>query len=141
MKPRFLLDTNVVSEPIRKQPDAAVVRRIEQHERRIALAAPVWHELVFGAEVLEPSNKRARIESYLFDVVAASFPVLPYNQHAAHLHAAERARLRRIGREPPFVDGQIAAIARANDLTLITRNIQDFQCFAELRVESWFAES
>jgi tRNA(fMet)-specific endonuclease VapC len=43
------------------------------------------------------------------------------------------------GRTPSYVDGQIAAIAKTNDLTLVTRNTSDFVHFADLRVENWFA--
>ena len=65
--------------------------------------------------------------------------VLPYDGKAALWHAEERARLTAQGRTPPYVDGQIAAIAKTNDLTLVTRNTSDFVHFADLRVENWFA--
>ncbi len=38
---------------------------------------------------------------------------------------------------PPFVDGQIAAIAYVNNLILVTRNIEDFKNFADLKLENW----
>jgi len=53
------------------------------------------------------------------------------------LHAAERARLAARGDTPPFADGQIAAIALANDLTLVTFNAADFRRFEDLRIEIW----
>ena len=58
-----------------------------------------------------------------------SIPVLEYDWKAADWHARERTRLRFAGRTPPFVDGQIAAIARVNDLTLVTANTSDFESF------------
>jgi tRNA(fMet)-specific endonuclease VapC len=63
---------------------------------------------------------------------------LPYNQAAAEWHAAERARLSNIGQPPPFADGQIAAIAKVNDLIVVTANDSDFKRFAEISVENWF---
>jgi hypothetical protein len=51
-------------------------------------------------------------------VVLASFPVLAYDEPAAHWQGHERARLEGLGRPAPYVDGQIAAIARVNDLDL-----------------------
>ena len=63
--------------------------------------------------------------------------MLDYNRDAADWHARERARLSAIGRTPPFVDGQIAAIAYVNDLILITLNTGDFENFEGLRVQSW----
>ena len=58
---------------------------------------------------------------------------------AADWHAAERARLTGLGRTPPFVDGQIAAIAHVNGLVLVTANVADFRHFADLSVEDWRA--
>ncbi len=63
--------------------------------------------------------------------------VLPYDQMAAEWHAAERARLGAVGLTPPFVDGQIAAVAHVNDLTLVTANTRDFAHFEGLRIEDW----
>lgn len=64
-------------------------------------------------------------------------PILPYDERAAHWHAVERARLVAAGRTPPFVDGQIAAIAVVNDLVLVTANVADYEPFAGLTVENW----
>lgn len=96
----------------------------------------VWHELLFGAHRLPPSEKRFTIEQYLTDVVAATLPVLSYDARAAAWHATERARLTSLGQTPAFADGQIAAIAAVNDLTIITMNTKDFVDF-DLTVEDW----
>ena len=135
--PRYLLDTDVVSEPTRPAPSAEVLRWLERHEGESAIAAPVWHELRFGCERLPRSRRRDSIESYLVEVVLASLPILDYDRRAAEWHARERARLAKAGQPPPFVDGQIAAIARVNDLTLVTLNQRDFGWFEGLRVERW----
>lgn len=134
----YLLDTNVVSEPLRPEPNAYVLERLEQYEAEIAIASVVWHELLYGTYRLPPSAKRTAIEAYLNDVVALSFPILPYDPQAAQWHANERARLVSLGKTPPFADGQIAAIARINNLTLVTANTSDFSTFQELQVENWF---
>ncbi len=134
---RYLLDTNTVSEPLRPNPAGSVVRRLREHDGEAAIPAPVWHELRFGCARLPPSRRREAIERYIETVVLASFPVLDYDKEAADWHALERVRLGADGRTPPFVDGQIAAIAYVNDLTLITSNIRDFEGFRELRVQSW----
>lgn len=137
MSLRYLLDTNTISEPMRKSPNPVTVRNIEQHEAVIALPSPVWHELNYGVHLLPPSKKRARIEDYLKKVVGPSFPLLSYDRPAAEWHANERARLDREGTPPPFVDGQIAAIAVANRLILVTRNRRDFERFEDLLIEEW----
>lgn len=115
----------------------SVVEKLRQHTNELATAAPVWHELLFGSRRLPLSRRRTEIERYLYEVVRPAMVILPYDSAAAEWHAAERARLTAAGNTPPFVDGQIAAIARVNDLVLITANVADFALFAEVRVESW----
>ena len=134
---RYLLDTNVVSEPLRPRPADGIMRRLGQFDGEIAIPPPVWHELRFGCDRLPPSRRRDAVERYIETVVLRSFPVLDYDLDAADWHARERARLVAAGKTPPFVDGQIAAIACVNDLTLVTSNLDDFREFGELKVQSW----
>lgn len=72
------------------------------------------------------------------DQVVAKLAVLPYHAAAARWHARERARLSKKGRSAAFIDGQIAAVATAHGLILVTRNIDDFASFQGLQVENWF---
>lgn len=134
---KFLLDTTIISAPIAKVPNRRVVKKLEQHGHSCAIAAPVWHELVYGCSRLPAGGRRAALEEYLTCVVARSFPILPYDDVAAELHGRERARLEEIGRTPPFVDGQIAAIAVSRGLTLITANTDDFRHFKGLELADW----
>ena len=134
---KYLLDTNIISEPLRPQPADSIMRRLDEHTDDIAIPAPVWHELRFGCERLVSSQKREAIERYIEDVVLASFPVLEYDQKAADWHAIERARLSAIGRTPSFADGQIAAIACVRALILVTLNTDDFRDFQGLQMRSW----
>jgi tRNA(fMet)-specific endonuclease VapC len=134
---KYLLDTNVVSEPIRPTPQHGVIRKLRSHEDEIAIASVVWHELRFGAERLPMSRRRDAIVRYLDEVVEATMPILDYDRTAAEWHAIERARLTGGGETPSFADGQIAAIARVNDLTLVTFNDADFRRFRGLRVVNW----
>ena len=134
---KYLLDTNTVSEPLRPQPDAGVLRRLHEHEHESAIPAPVWHELRFGCARLPRSRRRETIQRYIENVVLTSFPILDYGFEAADWHARERARLTTTGWTPSFVDGQIAAIAHTNGLILVTSNTSDFRAFGDLRVENW----
>jgi tRNA(fMet)-specific endonuclease VapC len=134
---KFLLDTNVVSEPLRPSPSPTLLRRLQRHEGETAIASIVWHELQFGCRRLPRSPRRTAIERYLEEVVLASFPILVYDRAAAEWHARERARLEATGKTPPFVDGQIAAIASVHDLVLVTVNKADFRGFKGFRVQSW----
>lgn len=137
MSVRYLLDTKVISEPLRPQPSSQVLTRLQQHQSVIAIAAIVWHELVYGSARIPASAKRTAIERYLYQVVAPTIPILPYDQQAATWHAVERARLEQLGRTPAFADGQIAAIAQTNQLILVTFNTADFADFQGLSIEDW----
>lgn len=134
---RFLLDTSIVSAPVAKVPSVQLVRRIERHSHEAAIAAPVWHELVYGVRRLPRGRRRDALTAYVEEVVGASFPVLPYDETAAAWHGRERARLEKRGTPPPYVDGQIAAVARTNDLVLVTANPKDFALFEDLEVQDW----
>ena len=136
---RYLLDTNIVSEPLRPQPNRGVMAQLAKHAGRAAIATVVWHELLFGCHRLPASRKRSAIERYLQQVVWQTLPFLPYDAAAAEWHAAERARLTTIGQTPSFVDGQIAAIAKVNGLTLVTANVEHYSAFQGLRVDDWHA--
>jgi tRNA(fMet)-specific endonuclease VapC len=74
---------------------------------------------------------------YPNEVVYPSMAILPYSIEAAEWHAAERARLTAIGKTPPFADGQIIAVAFANDLTLVTLNPSDYASFSGVKIENW----
>ncbi len=134
---QFLLDTSIVSNPSARRPDARLVARLERHASGCAIAAPVWHELVFGTRRLPLGKRRDRLEAYVHNVVKRAFPILPYDEVAAEWPGIERARLTDRGKPPPFVDGQIAAIARCHDLTLVTTNTRDFAAFEGIRLADW----
>ncbi len=133
---KYLLDTNVLSEAVKTTPDKSVVKMFERHQHEMVTAAPVWHELQFGCHRLPRSRKREVIDSFL-DIVKRTMLILPYDDRAAEWHAKERARLLSKGLTPSFVDGQIAAVAKVNELILVTRNINDFRLFSRLEFENW----
>ena len=71
---RFLLDTNVLSEPMRAQPNARLMKRFRDSLARSAVPAPAWHELVYGCELLAEGRRRTTLESYLEHGVLSVFP-------------------------------------------------------------------
>lgn len=127
----FLLDTNVISEPPKAHPSAKLLRRLEEHEGQVSICSVTWHEIVYGIERMPSGRKKERLRAY-FEVVRATLPILPYDDRAAEWHARERSRLKKT---PAFVDGQIAAIAATNDLTLVTADA-DFGPF-DVKVVNW----
>lgn len=136
MTPRYLLDTNMLSEPVRPTPHPNVMRLFQIHQAALAVAAVTWHEALYGVRRLPFSRRRTVIEQFL-DSSVGELSVLPYDQAAAEWHADERARLSQIGLTPPFADGQIASVAATNGLALVTANVADFQHFQGLTVENW----
>ena len=86
-----------------------------------------------------PDGRRKQaLTRYLEQTAQQRLTILPYDREAALWHAQERARLAAQGRTPPFIDGQIVAIAMVNYLTLVTRNTDDLADFVGLTVENWF---
>ena len=133
----LLLDTNVISELVKPEPNAQVIKHFYQHKDEIAISSIVWHELRFGWLKMPDGQKKQIIGSFLHDVVAM-IPILAYDEKAAKIHAEIRIQTQQKGLNIPFVDGQIAAIAIAQGLTLITRNIKDFNAIEGIRLNNWF---
>lgn len=134
---RYLIDTNILSEPLKPQPNPRVMERWQEHNDEIAIASVTWHEICYGCWRLPVSRRREQIEAYLQEVQAA-FPILPYDLAAAAWHAEERARLTTLGQIPAFADGQITSVAYANNLILVTNNLADFVNFRGVQIENWF---
>lgn len=134
----YLLDSNILSEPARLKPDDTVLNHFANHDGEYATAAIVWHELVYGCELLAASKRKKQLQSYLEMLLLNGLIVLPYDQAAADWYAKERARLQRQGLTCAYADGEIAAIAVTQKLTLVTRNTQDFENFQHLALQNWF---
>ncbi|MEG4989626.1 type II toxin-antitoxin system VapC family toxin [Microcoleus sp. BR0-C5] len=136
---RYLLDTNIISEPVRPLPNANVMTQLMEAKSTVAIASIVWQEVLLGCYRMPDSKRRRAIEAYLQEEVKVKLPILPYAQEAAEWFAKERARLIPIGLTPSYADGQIAAIAKVNNLILVTRNVADYANFQDLAIENWFS--
>jgi tRNA(fMet)-specific endonuclease VapC len=135
---RFLLDTNILSEPTKQSPEPKVLVRLRKHQSESGTAATVIHEMRHGLSRLPPGRRREALTDYLERLLCQPIAVLAYDRDAAIWHAEQRALLDTQGRPTPYADGQIAAIAATNGLTLVTRNVADFQPFGGLAIENWF---
>lgn len=138
MSVTFLLDTNIMSESVKLQPNETFLDNFRQNLEDSAIASVTWHELLYGLDRSPESRRRRNLSNYLTEVIQNKMPILPYCDAAARWFAAERARLTTLGRMPSYPDGQIAAIARVNHLILVTRNVSDFVNFEGLIIENWF---
>jgi tRNA(fMet)-specific endonuclease VapC len=135
---RYLLDTNIVSEPVVARPDSSVLQKIKANAGTLAIASVTWQELLYGLFLLPMGKRRDQIDDYLFRRVRHTLPILGFDERAAQWQAEQRARLRHAGKPPCYPDSQITAVAAVNGLVLVTRNLDDFANFEGLRTESWF---
>ena len=136
----YLLDTNILSEPLAARPNSGVMEKIKSHASDLAMTSVTWQELLYGMLLLPAGHRREQIEHYLLLRVSPSLPILSFDAAAARWQAEQRARLRRIGQTPAYPDSQIAAIAAVNQCILVTRNLADFEAYQEagLMIENWF---
>ena len=135
---KYLLDTNVLSEPTKSQPNANVMRHLELYAGQYATSSTVWHELTYGVERMLDSKRKEQLSAYLAMLEHNGLPILAYDKVAAAWFAQERARLANQGIVVTYADGEVAAVAHTNQLTLITRNIKDFKLYTQLILEDWF---
>ncbi|MCK5156590.1 MAG: type II toxin-antitoxin system VapC family toxin [Spirochaetales bacterium] len=138
MNPIYLLDTCILSEPIKPNPVELVMKKLHKYEGLMAIPAIVWHELLYGVSRLPEGRRKRRLFAYVMDVVAPVFPVMPYDDHAAWIHASLRTQSESEGKTLSFADGQIASIALSNNMILVTRNEKDFTGISQLHLENWF---
>ncbi len=135
----YLLDANILSEPVKKQPNQYVIAALSDHAGQYCTCATVWHELIYGIALLDPSKKKDSLRAYLESLTRGGLTILPYDERAARWFAHERARLSRVGITVPMADGEIASISAINNLTLVTRNVGDFKNYEGLALANWFA--
>ena len=140
-EPHYLLDSNIVSEIIKAEPDLNVITKIAEHSSDWAICATVWEELLFGVKILPEGVNRSYLEKFVIDDVHANFKILSYTKKAAEIHAELRARLSKMGKPTQKSDSLIASIALANHMVLVTRNTKHFEAIQQvsaLELENWF---
>lgn len=118
----FLCDTNVLSELVRREPDARVLAW-SREVSSLALSAITIEEISFGLA----ARPNRRVQSWLEAFVASYCDVLPVTQGIARRAGELRGELRSYGRTRTQADMLIAATAQVHQLTLVTRNRRDFE--------------
>ncbi len=121
----YLLDTNVISELRRQRPNRSVVRWIEAvPAAQLYISAVTIGEIQDGIEQIREREfyKAAEIESWLNDV-QATYSILPVDAEAFRAWA----RLMQKQSRALLEDALIAATAIVNSLTVVTRNVRDFE--------------
>jgi tRNA(fMet)-specific endonuclease VapC len=129
----YLLDTNVCVQYLNGRSEA-IRERIQQTDADdIAVCSIVKAELFYGAQRSQhPERTLARQQQFL-----NLFLSLPFDDEAAMIYGRIRANLAAQGTPIGSNDVQIAAIALANDLTLVTHNTGEFSRVSGLRLEDW----
>lgn len=123
----YLLDTDVISELRRPRPHGALVAWVRATaDSQLHLSAVSIGELQAGVEITreQDAEKAAQIERWL-EEVAATYNVLPMD--AATFRRWARLMHRRS--DDLIEDAMIAATAAVHDLTVVTRNVRDFEPF------------
>ena len=126
----ILLDTNIVSEFMKTNPDTRVMDWLNARAKiDFHLCTPVIAEIRYGIAQL-PDGKRKDNMLVAFErLEAETFAgrILPFDHRAAHCYAELRATRRSTGKPMSVMDAMIAAIALAHAMTLATRNVRDFE--------------
>ena len=138
----IVIDTNVVSELMRMTPEPAVMTWFSgQDSAELYLTAVSEAELRAGAAILPAGRRRDRLTAEVDAVVREDFAgrVLPFDSAAARAYAAIAASRRSAGRPILEADCQIAAIARASDAAVATRNGADFEHCGIALIDPWAA--
>ena len=135
----FLLDTNVVSETAKQRPQPAVVEfMVTQTDSWLSVV--VVHELAYGIMILDEGRRRDLMAAWLSQVVSDfSGRILSVDRQAAEFAASMRAQVHRDGGRLKIADALIAGTAMANDMTVITRNVRDFDGLGVEIVNPWVA--
>ena len=138
----ILLDTNVVSEPLRPAPDPRVVEWIDaQPLETLFLSAITVAELRAGVAILPAGRRRKGLQESLETRVLPLFAgrVLPFDLSCTQAYAELMAKARALGLAIASADGYIAAIAAANRLTVATRDTRPFEAANAAVINPWQA--
>lgn len=138
----IVLDTNVLSEIMRREPDAAVAAWISARPASSLFTTTVTQaEILYGVRLLPSAKRRTRLEAVVGDMFTTDFAgrVLPFDQAAAQVYAEIAVARRRAGRPISQFDAQIAAIARSRDAGVATRNVADFEGCGIGVIDPWRA--
>ncbi|WP_353815703.1 type II toxin-antitoxin system VapC family toxin [Agromyces sp. SYSU T00266] len=125
----IVLDTNVISELFRPQPDARVVSWLATLTGEVAITTITLAELFAGVRRLPGGRRRSELEMAIDAALQPyrdSRSVLAFDERAAHRYADVLSDREHAGRPISMADAQIAAICLANGAACATRNVKDF---------------
>ncbi|QOH38108.1 type II toxin-antitoxin system VapC family toxin [Burkholderia cepacia] len=136
----ILVDTNVISEPLRGEPNAAVIEWLDaQNVETLFLAAISLAEIRLGVAVLPEGRRREWLHQSIEQRVLPLFRgrILPFDDAASKAYASLRARARAAGVAIAPSDGFIAGTAEANGLIVATRDVTPFEAMGIRVIDPW----
>ncbi len=133
----YLVDTNVVSELVKRSPHPAVVNFLSA-QNDLWLSAIVVEELELGVRLLPEGRRRDGLKDWLSKIIEDfDQRVLPVGTPEAVWAATLRARAHREGRVLELADALIAGTAVTKDLSIATRNVVDFDSLGITVINPW----
>lgn len=139
----FLLDTNVLSEVRRPQPEPRVLAWLDAaDEDRLFLSVMTAGELARGIGLLAEGKRKRELRAWLETDLPARFGdrLLPVDGESAAIWGEIMAVSQRTGRNMGAMDGWIAATALRHELVLVTRNVKDFAGSGPDLLNPWSGE-
>jgi hypothetical protein len=134
----IFLDTNVLSETLRKSPDPGVIEWLLRHDAELALPTVTIAEIAFGIQKLLPDQRALRLEQGLSDWRRRfADRIFGLTEEAALAYGEIMGAASRQGLGMSAPDAMIAAIARTNGGRLATRNLADFRTTALELISPW----
>jgi predicted nucleic acid-binding protein len=134
----IFLDTNVMSETLKKAPDSAVIAWLVRHDAELALSTVAVAEIAFGIQKIRPDQRADRLEEGLVSWRRRfSDKMFAFTEEAALAYCDIMGEAARQGRGMSAPDGMIAAIARINGGRLATRNLKDFETTGLELISPW----
>lgn len=134
----IFLDTNVVSETLRKEPDPAVIAWLTRYDAEIALPTVTIAEIAFGIRKIRPDQRADRLEQGLSEWRRRfAGRIYGLTEEAALAYGEIMGNAALQGRAMAAPDGMVAAIVRVNGGRLATRNLKDFETTGLDLVSPW----
>jgi toxin FitB len=134
----ILLDTNVISELMRPEPDYKVEHWFLMNEVASCISTVTLGEIAYGIAKLESGKRKAKLSSQLAEWrIRFAQRNLTFDSSAALIYGDVLANARALGKPMGIPDAQIAAIASANGAQLCTRNTSDFSTVEIALINPW----
>jgi len=137
---KYLLDTCVISELVTKKPNLKVVEYVDSLDPdEVFLSVITIGEIVKGIEKLATSKRKQKLNDWLKEDLLARFDgkIVPLDIDVLMEWGALTARVESKGKPMPAIDSLIAATVSVHEITLVTRNVEDFASAGIEIVNPW----